>query len=265
MSPPRKKKKFGQHHLRDGSLCRPAVGYLQPLEGVGVVEIGPGGGVLTKQLLEGGAGSVLGLELDMEWAAELESRAWPGLELWVGDALDYDWSSVEARDRIAGNLPYNVASPLMERILDHGAAGTRCAFLVQREMADRWCAVAGESDYGSFSVLMAARCIERRRLSKVKAGSFDPPPKVESAFVGLELGPPTEEVVPWTLFKETVRAAFQQRRKTVLNSLASTWGKEVARSLLDAASIDPGTRAERLVLADFERLSFERARLREVR
>lgn len=251
MSLPRKKKKLGQHHLRDGALCRPAVDYLQPLTGADVVEIGPGGGVLTKQLLDAGAAGVLGLELDAEWAAELEARGWVGLSLWVGDALDYDWRSVDAGCRIVGNLPYNIASPLMERLLDDAAPGTRCAFLVQKEMADRWCAAPGDPDYGSFSVLMAARCTERRRLAKVKAGSFDPPPKVESAFVGLQLGRRPEA---WSHFKQTVRDAFQQRRKTVLNSLSAALGKQASRDALERAGIDPSVRAERLDVTDFERL-----------
>lgn len=259
MNLPRKKKKLGQHHLRDGALCRPAVEYLEPLAGAEVLEIGPGGGVLTKRILDAGA-NVLGLELDEEWAAVLDGRAWPGLSLWVGDALLYDWSSVDAECRIAGNLPYNIASPLMERLLDDAAPGIRCAFLVQREMADRWCAGPGDADYGSFSVLMAARCAERRRLSKVRAGSFDPPPKVESAFVGLQLTR-RAEAVAWPLFKQTVRDAFRQRRKTILNSLGGAWDKQTARAVLERSGIDPTVRAERLELADFERLCRERQRL----
>ena len=256
---PRKNKRLGQHHLRDGALCGPAIRYLE-LEGAAAVEIGPGGGVLTRELLAAGAIRVTALELDPSWAAFLERQRDERLQVVIVDALQFSWSALQPGVRVTGNLPYNIASPLMERLLDQAPPETRCSFLVQKEMADRWCASPGGSDYGSFSVLMAARCSEIRTLGRVKPGSFDPPPKVDSAFVGLTLAAPDPSRQPWTAFKSTVRAAFVQRRKTVLNSLGSSWGKPAARDALEQAEIDPALRAERLGLGDFDRLHRARQR-----
>ncbi len=250
MQTPRKKKSLGQHHLRSGSICRPAVEDLE-VAGRHVVEIGPGGGVLTRELLRAGCRQVTALELDPEWFDVLRRELDERVVVLRQDALAFDWGAVEAGDRVCGNLPYNIASPLMEALLDAARPGLRCSFLIQKEMADRWCAAPGDAAYGSFSVLVAARCRRITRLSRVRPGSFDPPPKVDSAFVGLELGRLPEEGLDWPAFKRTVRAAFAQRRKTLRNSLASVFGAPRTRAALDASGIDPGLRAERLGLTDF--------------
>jgi 16S rRNA (adenine1518-N6/adenine1519-N6)-dimethyltransferase len=243
------KKALGQHHLVDGSLCRPLVGFLAPA-GERVLEIGPGGGVLTAELLAAGA-RVLGWELDPEWALHLRRRLPdPNLTLVVGDALEIAWDRLPAPTLAAGNLPYNVATVILERLLPHHARVPRAAFLVQKEVADRIVAPPATDAYGSFSVIVAAFA-RPRLLGKVRPGSFRPPPKVDSAFVGLELQPPPLPDAEMPAFVKMVRLAFAKRRKTLRNSLASGWGKERAEAVLAAAGIPELARAEELGLGEF--------------
>jgi len=243
------KKALGQHHLVDGALCRPLIHFLAP-EGERVLEIGPGGGVLTAELLAAGA-RVLGWELDPAWAAFLRRRfPDPGLALVVGDALEIAWDRLPAPTLVTGNLPYNVSTAILEDLLPHHARIPRAAFLVQKEVADRIVAAPGTEAYGSFSVIVAAWA-RPRILGRVRPGSFRPPPKVDSAFVGLELKPPPlpqEEMADFVAF---VRLAFAKRRKTVRNSLASGWGREKAEAALAAAGISERARAEELGLGEF--------------
>src|SRR3954469_22557585 len=151
---PRLKKALGQHHLVDGALCRPLIHFLAP-EGQRVLEIGPGGGVLTAELLAAGA-RVLGWELDPDWAAVLRRR-FPGrLALVVGDALEIAWNRLPAPTLVTGNLPYNVATAILEDLLPHHAQVPKAAFLVQKEVAERIVATPRTDAYGSFSLIVAA-------------------------------------------------------------------------------------------------------------
>lgn len=247
MRPPLKKS-LGQHHLVDGAICGPLIRFLAP-QGERVLEIGPGGGALTAGLLEAGA-RVVGWELDLEWAAVLARRvSGMSLSLVVGDALEIAWDRLPAPTLIAGNLPYNVGTAILERLLPHGDRVPRAAFLLQKEVVDRLVAGPGDEAYGSLSVLVAAYA-RARLLGRVKPGSFRPPPKVESAFVGLDLHPPPLPPEEMAAFAATVRLAFAQRRKTLRNSLASGWGKERAEAVLRAAGIGEKTRAEELGLPE---------------
>jgi 16S rRNA (adenine1518-N6/adenine1519-N6)-dimethyltransferase len=255
---PSLKKGLGQHHLLEGGLCRPILDFLglererpggRGEAGPRVLEIGPGGGVLTAELLGAGA-RVLAWELDPEWAAELRRRLpGPGLSVVVGDALAIPWGRLPAPTLAAGNLPYNVATAILERLLPHHATVPRAAFLVQKEVADRLVAGPGDAAYGALSVLVSAWA-RPRFLGRVRRGSFRPPPKVEGGFVGFELTPPPlppEEMPGFTAF---VRLAFGQRRKTLRNALAAGWGRERAEAVLAAAGVPGTVRAEELGLGE---------------
>jgi 16S rRNA (adenine1518-N6/adenine1519-N6)-dimethyltransferase len=243
------RKALGQHHLVAGALCAPLIEFLAPA-GKRVLEIGPGGGVLTAELLAAGA-QVFGWELDLDWAAVLRRRLPdPRLALVVGDALRITWHRLPAPTLVAGNLPYNVATAIIEDLLPHHARTPRAAFLVQKEVADRIVATPGSDAYGSFSVIVAAFA-RPRILGRVKPGSFRPPPKVDSAFVGLELQEPPLSEVKMVDLVRLVRLAFAQRRKTLRNSLAARWGKERAEAVLSTAGIPERARAEELGLGEF--------------
>ncbi|HEX6202323.1 MAG TPA: 16S rRNA (adenine(1518)-N(6)/adenine(1519)-N(6))-dimethyltransferase RsmA, partial [Thermoanaerobaculia bacterium] len=272
MAGPALQKRLGQHHLVSGALCSPLVAFLRPA-GERVVEIGPGGGVLTDELLAAGAARVVGWEIDLAWAFELRRRLAAGggaaplvrtgveppapsrLSIVVADALDLDWPSLARRGPVlaAGNLPYNVATPILEALLPCHAAVPRAAFLVQKEVGDRLVAAPGDAAYGSLSVLVAAYA-EARLLGRVSKGAFRPPPKVDGAFVGLILRPPPLPEPEMPAFLATVRAAFTKRRKTLRNSLAAAWGREEAERVLarflPAHDLPATARAERLGLAE---------------
>ena len=246
------KKRLGQHHLRQGDICRPLVEFLR---GAGhlVVEIGPGGGVLTRQLLGSGA-HVIGVEFDMSWAASLHERV-PDkhLGIVVCDALQAEWSRLPVGTLMAGNLPFGISTRLIDMTLQQGERIPRAGFLIQKEVADRLLAVPGQKSYGGLTVLTAARS-KVSLLGRVAAGSFQPPPKVDAAFIGLEPYPPAISPADWADFVSTVHLAFSQRRKQIRNVLASRWSHDLVDDVLDRANLTPTSRAEELDLGDFVRL-----------
>ncbi len=252
MRQPLLKKKLGQHHLRDGALCRPLVSYLEPA-GRRLLEVGPGGGVLTAELLAAG-GRPLACEIDLEWAFELRRRfRGRGVATVALDALDVDWSRLPRPTLVTGNLPFNVATRIIRSLLPHHQNVPRAAFMVQKEVAQRLAARSGDAAYGSLSVLAAAYA-KVRLLGTVRPGSFHPPPKVSASFVGLELTAPPIEAALMPAFTRLVRLAFAKRRKTLRNSLASGLGRESAQQLLAAAGLDARCRAHELDLAAFVEL-----------
>lgn len=250
---------LGQHHLRSPASCRPLVALLERHPGE-VLEIGPGGGVLTGELLRLGR-RVHAVELDRAWAFRLRERCSDAaLGVAVADALELAWRRLDPRvSSVVGNLPYNIATAVLERLLDQLSAGRLLAFLVQREVADRIVAVPGTKQYGALSVLVQARG-RPRLLGRVAAGAFRPPPKVESAFFALHLEGWSKGEVVWPFFKRVVRDAFGHRRKTLLNSLRLAWG-EPARAVLEEVAIDGSMRPERLDVAGYLRLAGGAARL----
>jgi len=249
-SAPRLRKSLGQHHLRHGASCRPVIDCLRPV-GRTVVEIGPGGGVLTQELLGAGA-AVVGWELDLAWAAELRRRLPdPALRIVVGDALDLPWERLPAGWLAAGNLPYSVATAILERFLLRAVSSSRAIFLVQDEVAARLAAAPGSRTYGLLSVTTAALATVNV-LARLAPGSFRPPPKVHGALVAIErLAEPAVPMAEMEAFRQTVGQAFAHRRKTLANSLAASHGRAAAESSLAAAGIDAARRAETLSLDEF--------------
>ncbi len=214
-----------------------------------MLEIGPGGGVLTAELLGAGA-RVAAWEVDLEWAFALRRRFGGGLAVAAADALVLDYDRLPSPTLVTGNLPFNVATRLIDALLPHAATVPRAAFMVQKEVAERLVARPGERAYGSFSVLVAAQA-SARYLGTVRPGSFRPPPKVSAAFVGLELRAAPVAAGDMPDFRRLVRLAFAQRRKTLRNALAAGLGRDAAGELLAALGLDARCRAEELALADF--------------
>jgi len=247
------RRSLGQHHLRDGRICAPLVAFLRLVAGDRVVEIGPGGGALTRELLARGA-RVAAVELDALWAFALRSRAAgersQGLAIVVGDALALAWRRLPPGWRVAGNLPYNVGTAIVERLLREAPVGTRAGFLLQREVVDRMVARAGDAAYGALSLLVAARA-RAERLAVVRPGSFVPPPKVDSALVGLELVSPPLPEAKMAELERLILVAFAQRRKSLRNALAAGFGRAAAEAALAAAGVAAGRRAEELGLDEF--------------
>lgn len=249
MRSPPLKKHLGQHHLRDGRLCRPLVEWLAP-QGQRVVEIGPGGGVLTSELVAAEA-RVIACEVDPQWAFFLRRRLPDAaVRILVLDALHLEWRRLPSPTLVAGNLPFQVATPIIESLLAQAGIVPRAAFMVQKEVADRLVAQPGERSYGSLSVLVAAQA-RAHYLGTVRPGSFHPPPRVSAAFVGLELRRPPLPPAEMPAFARLVRGAFARRRKTLRNSLASQWGRELSEEVLRAVGLERSCRAEALELGTF--------------
>lgn len=250
MPRPRLKKALGQHHLVRPELCRPLVEFLAP-RGERVVEIGPGGGVLTRALLDAGA-RVWAAELDLDWVWELRRTLAVGggsaLQPLVMDALELPWERLPAPTLVAGNLPYNVATPIIAGLLPHWRNVPRAAFLLQKEVAERITAKPGTRDYGSLTVLVQCYA-EATMLGRVRPGSFRPPPKVESGFVGFRLHAPPLPELDMPAFLARVREAFGQKRKTLRNALGRVVGSARVEDALRALDLPPTTRAEELPLA----------------
>lgn len=247
---PTLKKPYGQHHLRHGELCRPLIEYLAPA-GERVVEIGPGGGVLTRELLSAQA-RVVACEVDLEWACYLQQRL-PAVRTVALDALDLDWRRLPEPTLAAGNLPFQIATRLIEKMLTEATSVPRAAFMVQKEVAERLVAGPGEAAYGSLSVLISALATASY-LGTVAPGSFRPPPKVTAAFVGFDLRPPIIPAEEISAFSRLVQLAFGQRRKTLRNALAAGWGRPLTGRILEEVGLDQRCRAESLALETFVEL-----------
>ena len=202
-----------------------------------VIEIGPGKGALTRKLLER-SDRVVAIELDGVLAAELRSK-FDGsrLEIIECDVLDVDlaqWGPAV----VAGNLPYYITSPILNKVLRLSPTISRAVFLVQKEVADRLTAAPGSRDYGYLTIVTGVFSTPRY-LMTVPPGAFHPPPKVDSAVVQLDLKPslPSDDD-----FLEFASLCFRQKRKILRNNL-------VARFPGIAAQAESGQRAEQLSIA----------------
>jgi 16S rRNA (adenine1518-N6/adenine1519-N6)-dimethyltransferase len=261
------KKSLGQNFLFDLNLTGRIARAAGPLEGVVVIEIGPGPGGLTRALLSEGARKVIAVERDERCLAALADIAahWPGrLEIAAGDALTLDFAALAARAegaplRICANLPYNIATPLLANWLESEPWPPffdRLTLMFQREVALRIVATPAErADYGRLGVLAGWRC-EMRILFDVAAAAFTPPPKVTSSVV--ELVPRrAPDPCDRRLLTAITQAAFGQRRKMLRQSLkafaAGLGGDPLA--LLAAAGIAPTRRAEEVGVAGFVALA----------
>jgi len=256
---------LGQHFLADPNLARKIVRLADVRAGDRVLEIGPGIGSLTVALAETGA-HVVALELDRYLLPVLDDVVGgaPNVEVAQGDALVVDLDALmggpgEASDwACVSNLPYNVATPMVVRLLEEFPAMSRCLVMVQREVGERLVAGPGTKAYGAVS-LKVAYYANARLVDTVAATVFVPPPNVASALVRLDRHPtpPVDVPSPDALFA-LVRAGFAQRRKTLRRSLEPALGDRT-EWVLAAAGIDSRSRAEALDLDDWARVCREAA------
>ncbi|MBL9107109.1 MAG: ribosomal RNA small subunit methyltransferase A [Myxococcales bacterium] len=231
--------------------------------GMRVVEIGAGLGTLTDRLLATGA-EVWAIERDRDLCevlrVELADR--PGFVLHEADAVKFNYAAATVGQAvppaIVGNLPYQLTGPLLFALLKHHAVTGTWVVMVQKEVADRLCAPPGSRDYGGVTaVLSRVRAIST--VCPVSRGCFLPPPRVDSAVVRLDPRPqPRGEVADEQELQLLVRAAFQQRRKMLVNGLSSLGGREAALRWCAAAGVDSSVRPERLGPEEFAAL--QRAR-----
>lgn len=255
LSDHRARKRFGQNFLIDDNVIHNIVSAIHPKPGDNLVEIGPGQGALTRRLLEH-CPTLQVLELDRDLSALLIDKFhnYPEFRLHQGDALKTDFQQFRRGDaplRIVGNLPYNISTPLIFHLLAYAGDISDMHFMLQKEVVDRLAAVPGEKSYGRLSVMVQYYC-QVEPLFTVPPGSFHPAPKVESAIVRLlphgDAPHPADDV---DLLQKIVSTCFQQRRKTLRNTL-----KQFADAQqLEQLDIDLGLRPEALGIADFVKLS----------
>lgn len=254
-------KRFGQHFLRDKRTIQRIIDALAPRSDETILEIGPGTGALTAQLIES-AGRVIAVEFDNKLTPLLNEQfgAFQNFKLVMGDALTTDFCrEIEPAQtaRLVANLPYNISTAILQRLIEQRACLTEMVVMLQREVVERIMAPAGSSDRGFLSVLIEAYC-ETEKLFDVAPGAFRPPPKVWSSVIRLRF-----KTADYTdLYWETVSAGFRQKRKTILNNLrqASGYLAEVlkrnggASIVLCKAGVELQRRAETLTIDDWGRI-----------
>jgi 16S rRNA (adenine1518-N6/adenine1519-N6)-dimethyltransferase len=251
------RKSLGQHFLTDRNIVRKIVRLAELQPGETVLEIGAGRGILTEALLEV-CGAVVAIEVDRALCAHLRATLnnRPNFKLIEADALSFEYGSLAAPFLIVANLPYNISTPLLFRLLEERTRISRMVLMLQSEMASRLAAVPGGKDYGVLSITAQFRC-EVRHGFKVSAGCFQPRPQIESAVVFLTPLPrPRVSVRDEAMFFTLVRAGFAHRRKPLRNSLRDEgFDVEKTRVALELAAIDHARRAETLSIGEFAALS----------
>lgn len=247
----RARKRFGQNFLKDQQIVARLLAAIAPRPDDALIEVGPGLGVLTWPLLDA-VGQLTVIEIDRDLVRRLEERAAPGLSIVAGDVLAIDLAALhpDKRLRIVGNLPYNIGTPLILRLIEihHRLADVHA--MLQREVVDRLAAVPGTRAYGRLSVLVQA-VFDVIPLIDVPPAAFEPPPKVHSAIVRLV---PRTDAPPATILdalSQTTRLAFAGKRKTLRNNLRG----HLEPAAIEALGIDPQARAETLDGAAFARLA----------
>jgi 16S rRNA (adenine1518-N6/adenine1519-N6)-dimethyltransferase len=254
------RKRFGQHFLTDPRILGRIADAVGITPGDTVVEIGPGRGALTTELLKrvGPNGRLVAVEVDRDLASMLrvqylDNRAFTLVE---GDILATDLSiQVKRPFLLAGNIPYNITTPILFRALEPPRA-ERMVFLVQLEVAQRLGAAPGTKEYGALSV-NAQALAEFELVFKVPAGAFKPPPKVESAVIRMTpLREPIIAEADQDGYRKLVQGLFTQRRKQMLRALRSVRGLDAynAGAALERAGINPMDRPEVLSPAAFAQL-----------
>ena len=245
------RKRFGQNFLHDQHVIGKIVKAISPKNTDCLVEIGPGLGALTEPLLEA-PGKLDVVELDRDLIPILRTKFfnYPEFRIHEGDALKFDLSTLlqpGQQLRIVGNLPYNISTPLIFHFLSHHHQVEDMHFMLQKEVVERLAAKPNCGDYGRLSIMAQYYC-KVETLFIVSPGSFNPPPKVDSAIVRLmpydELPFPAKNT---KVLERVVREAFQMRRKTIRNTLK----KLISAEDLTSIGIDVGLRPENLTLAQF--------------
>lgn len=255
------RKRFGQNFLEDPAIIDQIVHAIAPSPTDLMVEIGPGLGAITEQLVDQvGQLSVVELDRDLIPNLRISFATRTNFHIYEGDALKFDYQRIieeqaadqnNARMRIVGNLPYNISTPLMFHLVSYQNLIADMHFMLQKEVVDRLAAGVGDNAYGRLGIMMQYYC-QVQPLFLVPPSAFNPPPKVDSAIVRLvphETRPVTTQCT--RSLNKIVTTAFNQRRKTVRNAL-----KSVANdALLEQAGIDPECRPEQVSLAQYALLT----------
>ncbi|HEY2321834.1 MAG TPA: 16S rRNA (adenine(1518)-N(6)/adenine(1519)-N(6))-dimethyltransferase RsmA [Thermoanaerobaculia bacterium] len=241
------KKKWGQNFLRNRGAVERIVGAIEPQPGETILEIGPGEGVLTEKLATLGV-PLIAIEIDPELAAALQSRLGDRIEIRNEDALEAPLPATPFR--AVGNLPYNVGTPILRRVIADSHC-RRAVFMLQKEVADRLVAKPRGEQYG-YLTLYTQLYASARTLMTLDPRSFYPPPKVRSAVVVLDPVQPDITCDHDELLR-LISASFRMRRKKLVNNLTE-WPREAVLAAMQSAGIEETARAEELGLKEFDRI-----------
>lgn len=253
----RAKKSLGQNFLRDETVISRIIEALDLQPHDTVIEIGPGQGALTEQLLRKAA-SVVAIEFDRDMISLLRERfgSKENFHLINDDALNVDLAAVmrgfgaDKKCKLAANLPYNISTPILQRLIDQRHLFSRLVLMFQREVVERITAKPGGKERGFLSVLVE-NAFETEHLFDVPPQAFQPIPKVWSAVVCLT--PRSSQVVDEALLREIVSVSFSKKRKTLFNNLKTRF--ENSPEILEKVGIDARRRAETLTLNEWEKLT----------
>ncbi|MDP1520194.1 16S rRNA (adenine(1518)-N(6)/adenine(1519)-N(6))-dimethyltransferase RsmA [Porticoccus litoralis] len=249
------RKRFGQNFLVDANIIANIVAAIAPKPTDNLIEIGPGQGAITEPVLSR-CPTLKVVELDRDLIPLLKAKfqQHPSLQIHQGDALKTDFSQFYEADRplrIIGNLPYNISTPLLFHLLSYSDKIYDMHFMLQKEVVDRLAAAPGDSHYGRLSVMVQYHS-QVQPLFPVPPGAFRPAPKVDSAIVRLlPYSQPPHPAKNLAKLAHLVNACFQQRRKTIRNTLKHLVNAEQLATL----NIDLSLRPEKLSVADFVQLS----------
>ncbi|GJM13819.1 MAG: ribosomal RNA small subunit methyltransferase A [Pseudohongiella sp.] len=249
------RKRFGQNFLVDQAIIDRIIREIAPKSSDHLLEIGPGQGALTKQLARSGA-RLDCVELDRDLAEHLrhQYRDYDNVRIHQQDILKFDLEALELGDkrvRVIGNLPYNISTPVLFHLLKYFERIEDMSFMLQLEVVERMSADVNDKNYGRLSIMLQYFC-QAEKLFNVPPQAFNPQPKVNSAIV--RLAPhPTLPVIAKDVdcLKLVVRTAFNQRRKTLRNSLKTL----ISADDLEGLAIDMKLRPENLSLADYVKIS----------
>ena len=253
----RPRKRFGQNFLTDQVVIENIVSAVSPKPSDHLIEIGPGQGALTTPLLAHNPMLTV-VEIDRDLADALTRRyaSKPTFTLYQGDALKVDFAALSAGQpmRIIGNLPYNISTPLLFHLLSYNSLIIDMHFMLQKEVVDRLAASPGSKNYGRLSVMMQYHG-QVQGLFEVPPGAFRPQPKVTSAVVRIAPHQTLpHRAVSTAMFSQIVKLSFQQRRKTLRNSLKKLFHETTELSNFDF-DFDLTARPETLSVRDFVTLS----------
>jgi 16S rRNA (adenine1518-N6/adenine1519-N6)-dimethyltransferase len=261
----RAKRSLGQNFLVDRHYQQRIVAALGAQPGETIIEIGPGRGALTQWLVESGA-NLIAIEADSDLLPILQESfgSRDNFRLISADALEFDFTSIassENRARVIGNLPYNISTPLLSRLIDYRQVISELVIMLQREVVDRMVAKPGGKEYGYLSVMVQLYS-KLERLFDVPPGAFRPAPKVHSTVCRVALSRRANlELANEAQFRETAQIIFAQRRKTLLNNLRAARSRLGLSDLADyqarlaECGIDLRRRAETLSIAEVAQLS----------
>jgi 16S rRNA (adenine1518-N6/adenine1519-N6)-dimethyltransferase len=243
------KKSLGQNFLTDDNIKRKIIQACQLSQDDNVLEIGPGLGALTWEIVKI-VGSITTVEKDTRLCAQLKDKFkdFPNLKLLNQDFLKFKLN--RKFSKVIGNIPYNISSPIIEHLINQKDKINSIYISLQKELAERIIAKPGGKDYGSFSLFVQYHCQPEIKFI-IRKGCFRPQPKVDSVFMELKIRKSPKVLVKVEeLFFKIIRAAFGQRRKMIANTLRNF----IPRDEISHTGLNPNSRPEELSLEDFAKI-----------